>query len=72
MRHDFRVVHRKILGEDFYQIHRVFYDGEGHELMIEITPATIIGNKAKIMLEDIDALVTAFHQPTIRIPTWDK
>lgn len=74
MKYDFRIVKRYIQEMVFYEIHRVFYsdDARTRPTLVETRPATIVGNCATIMLEDIEAMTDAFDKPVIVIPEWDS
>jgi hypothetical protein len=70
---NFRVIRRKAGGKDVYQLHRVFYLDPSRRLAlyIEATPSSIVGEDAKLMLEDIELMTEAFSMPTIYIPEWN-
>jgi len=71
---DFRIIKKKIKGHFFYEVHRVFYADitKKRPVMIDRTPASIVGQEPIEMLDDVDLMARAFSLPTLYVPELDQ
>lgn len=71
---NFRIIRRKIMGKDLFQMHRVFYRDsmKRQATLIESAPANIMGVEPLALLEDIERMCDSFEKDVIYVPKWNQ